>query len=664
MPLTAAPCPSWLQTFSRGAERVDIAHFFSSPIVFCPDIDSDGHPLEIFAHPHASHCFLYVDPRYRSADVINGLDGRRGGAWRSARGYQTHARIQLSPTDLVILGVRGDLARHRHQDEAPWAILEVLDRHEGLTDAHGPQRLALLFACLDSDAVFTSVFQRPLANEWTEQSGPDDVRMSSRRRPPFAVVLLDDSHDPDNGDPSYRVNRSRRLERLAARARPEWLVVGRGFPVWDDYDDGEALMGNMRQSERRLHARVATTSQRRREEHRATTAQRAEHRARTGIELLSTLLRREHGQWAVVDADADAHGLGARLDQRLAAALAPRAPTPPLEGADDVVIVGHRSGSTVALLRTLQSRGTRRVSLLVPASLITTPDLSLRRAMNNSVLVRSIVWLGDVVRAILGALDTPAAHREYALITLDCQRVSGTTRIGTIDFDDTHPSTGAALLEAFERDAISCSSFDVTDVPWTATRFSPAAEHLRRDCRLAPLHAFAEVHRARRLRLRQPYPSTAPAGSMRPLLERAQLQRTLKTRDLRALTPRCGCWLDDVDEREVVREGDGVLFWRARDSLGAFLVGSAHDGWVMGAGLVRLAFSKRLTMPERFLLLAHITGPRGRTLFDAAGADLDLAIDHLEVIPPDPDAVKALDLVKTIIGTDVIDGTAVDDALR
>ena len=151
---------------------------------------------------------------------------------------------------------------------------------------------------------------------------------------------------------------------------------------------------------------------------------------------------------------------------------------------------------------------------------------------------------------------------------------------------------------------------------------------------------------------------------MRPLLERAQLQRTLKTRDLRALTPRCGCWLDDVDEREVVREGDGVLFWRARDSLGAFLVGSAHDGWAMGAGLVRLAFSKRLTMPERFLLLAHITGPRGRTLFDAAGADLDLAIDHLEVIPPDPDAVKALDLVKTIIGTDVIDGTAVDDALR
>ena len=45
MPLTAAPCPSWLQTFSRGAERADIAHFFSSPIVFCPDIDMDSDPI-------------------------------------------------------------------------------------------------------------------------------------------------------------------------------------------------------------------------------------------------------------------------------------------------------------------------------------------------------------------------------------------------------------------------------------------------------------------------------------------------------------------------------------------------------------------------------------------------------------------------------------------
>lgn len=663
MPLTAAPCPSWLQTLSPGVDRVDIAHFLSSPIVFCPDIDSDGHPLEIFAHPHAAHCFLYVDPRYRHADVVDVLDGRRGGAWRSARGYKTHARIQLSPTDLMTLGVKGDLGRHGQQDEPPWGILEVLDRQDGLTDAHGPQRLALLFARLDSDAVFASVFHRRVAHEWTASSSSTGMRLSSRRRPPFAVVLLDDPHDADHGDPSYRVHRSRRLERLTARARPEWLVVGERFPVWDDYDDGEALTGGMHRSERRLHARVATTLQRRREAHRATMAQKAKQRARTAIDLLSALLRRAHGPWAVVAAHGDAHGLGAHLDERLAAALPPSEPAPLLEGADDVVVVGHRGGPTVALLQTLQSRGTRRVSLLVPASLITTPYLSLRRTLRHSGLVRAIVWVGDVVRAILGALDTPAPPREYALITLDCQRFYGTTRIGAIDLDDTRVSTVAAVLEAFERDAVSCSSFELTDVPWTPTRFSPAAEQLRRDCRLAPLHAFAEVYRGRRPRLRQPYPSTGPAGPIRPLLEQAQLERILQTQNKQALRPRYGCRLDDVDAREVVREGDGVLFWRARDSLGAFLVGRAHDGWVMGPGLVRLAFSESLTSAERFLLLAHITGPIGRMLFDAAGADLDLAIDHLEVIPPDPDAAKALDRVSAIIGTDVIDGAAIDDAL-
>ena len=283
MPLTAAPCPSWLQTFSRGGDRFELAHFFSSPVVFCPDIDSDGHPLEIFAQPLAAHCFLYVDDRYRHADVIDVLDGRRGGAWRSARGYQTCARIHLSPTDLMTLGVRDDIAQPRHPDEAPWGILEVLDRHEGLTDAHGPQRLALLFVCLDADAVFASVFHRRVADAWTEPMSADGVRLSSRRRPPFAVVLLDGPHHPDHGDPSYRVHRSRRLERLAAHARPEWLVVGKGFPVWDGYDDGEALMDGMDRSDRRLHARVATTLQRRREEHRATMSQRAAHRARTGI---------------------------------------------------------------------------------------------------------------------------------------------------------------------------------------------------------------------------------------------------------------------------------------------------------------------------------------------------------------------------------------------
>jgi len=235
--LPKEPCPEWLAALPRNAQRVDVERFLSSPVVLYPGAASDGHPLLVFARAHAAHCFLYADYFYERDRLYDELDGRRRGYAARARGYHTHARIDVDPHAIVPEGFSSVLAKPESTAfRRSCAVLEVLERDDELGDDHGPSRLALLFAALDGFDVFEHVFVRG-------------------GRAPLAIVL----QDHGLGGNYDRFGRGGRLDRLAvAAARPRWALVGDDTDPWSDYERRhDCGRGGMHWMSRHLYERLA-----------------------------------------------------------------------------------------------------------------------------------------------------------------------------------------------------------------------------------------------------------------------------------------------------------------------------------------------------------------------------------------------------------------------
>ncbi len=231
------PCPDWLTALPRSATHLDVERFLSSPIVLYPGAGSDGHPLRVFARAHAAHCFLYADYAYGRGRLEDELEGRCRGYSARARGYHTHARIDVDPDAIVPKHFVSALPKPEGTTSPrTCAVLEVLERDDDLDDAHGPVRLALLFAGLDGYDVFEHVFVRA-------------------RRAPLALVL----QEHGLGGNYDRFGRGGRLDRLAVdAARPRWALVGGNTEPWSGYEHRyDCGHGGMHWELRSLYERVA-----------------------------------------------------------------------------------------------------------------------------------------------------------------------------------------------------------------------------------------------------------------------------------------------------------------------------------------------------------------------------------------------------------------------
>jgi hypothetical protein len=629
MPLSPAQCPAWLATVTRNAPTIDIEQFFASPVVFYPRGGGDGHPLRVFAEAHAAHCFLYVDDRYQRDQVLQMLDGHLQGEWARAQGYQTYARVDVSP-DLLSSGAAAGMNAPARE---PWAILEVLERADGFDDNHGPHRLALLFACLDGNELFNAAFAR-------------------RRCSPFAIVLQDDGGQDDD----ERVGRGGLLDLLAGNARPDWLVVGAGTDIWDGYAHVEDCAdGGPGFVQRALYQRNALAGRQTGRRARAPTLRDTRQRAIVGAECLFTLLRRVQGEFVVIAADDEQRRSAEHVADGLRAALAPFALPRTPNGARHVVLVAHRGRPSAELLATFEATWTRWVTLLVPARNIVSPDSPLRRAITRMGAVRSIVWMGDVVGAVLGDAATTSSDRDYALLTVERNGVDGGARLGAVSWGREENATVDELLAALDEHSVHKSSKEISEVRWTHARFSPRYEEFQRRVRLVPIREFVELTPSTYRGTARVLAADEATNDFVPLLEREALRRALVTSGRRPRQPRRVCPVGDMDDRCRVREGDVIAFQRDDGGIGAFLVGPENAGWAFGRGLVRLRFRDDWTPAQRRLLLAQLVGVNGRLLLDAAGFEFTAALEHVEVVPPARDAEHLLEVLRPFIGLGFLD---------
>lgn len=214
--------------------------FFASRVVFYPGSGTDGQPVQFFGSRHAAHCFVYADYGITRDHVIREL----GEAGHPFAGYVSAGHRELLANDLTPNGwvphikpraaAQGPTAPVR-----PYAFVEILERRPGFDDAHGPQRLAILFLCADGVAAYDALFCQVNATA------------------PYAVVLQDHGF----GGNWTRFGQGGALEELATNTGrlPQFLLVAANTDVWDGYSaiDGATLGGGgMHGYERQLWKRI------------------------------------------------------------------------------------------------------------------------------------------------------------------------------------------------------------------------------------------------------------------------------------------------------------------------------------------------------------------------------------------------------------------------
>lgn len=157
--------PAWLGEFEPGMP-FPRASFFESRIVYYPGALYDGHAVKVFGAAGAAHCFVYVDFAYSLEELCDVLDSEEGDA-RNSRGflgYHSLCRLDVTRDQLlegpwsppnIILNYPVVANRARSN---PFAILEVLKRNGNYGDAHGPEKLAILFIAGCGFATFHALF--------------------------------------------------------------------------------------------------------------------------------------------------------------------------------------------------------------------------------------------------------------------------------------------------------------------------------------------------------------------------------------------------------------------------------------------------------------------------------------------------------------------------
>lgn len=198
-----------------------------SRIVFYPGFGNDGHPVKFFNSRQLANCFVYADYWMTEQQVKADLDNRE--YMEHFRGYHSVKRIQLMPTDLTPDGWKPHVPPPDHKWAKPriqpYGFLEILERDTNFDDAHGAQRLSILFLGADGHATYDALFcQTP-------------------QRPPYAVVLQDHGF----GGNYDQFGRGGLMEKIATTAQvfPELLLVGSNTQPWDGYARVPAVEGSL-----------------------------------------------------------------------------------------------------------------------------------------------------------------------------------------------------------------------------------------------------------------------------------------------------------------------------------------------------------------------------------------------------------------------------------
>jgi len=218
--------PRWLLDWVP-ERSIEMADFFASRVVFYPGSGTDGQPVKYFGSLHAAHCFVFADYGLTRDQLIREL-GEMGG--HPFAGYGSAGRVEIPEHDLTPNGWTPHIQpqnapRGPRALGGPYAFVEVLERRPGLDDAHGPQRLAILFLCADGVAAYDALF------------------CQAEGRAPFAVVIQDHGF----GGNWTRFGRDGSLEALALQTgrSPEFLLVADNTDAWSKYSaiDGTVVGG-------------------------------------------------------------------------------------------------------------------------------------------------------------------------------------------------------------------------------------------------------------------------------------------------------------------------------------------------------------------------------------------------------------------------------------
>jgi hypothetical protein len=210
--------PRWLFEYGPGS-RFPTREFLRSRVVYYPGSGFDGQPAKLFGSSHSAHSFVYVDYGVTRESLAAQLEDTDHGF----SGYRPGPSVSVCGRDLLDawkephfeLG-EGQPSTRLDPTADECGFLQILDRESGLTDDHGPSRLAILFLITDGIAAYDALFCQT----------PD-------RPPPFAVLL----HDHGFGGNYDRFGKDGLLARVAERAGvfPEYLLVAKHTQAWDGY---------------------------------------------------------------------------------------------------------------------------------------------------------------------------------------------------------------------------------------------------------------------------------------------------------------------------------------------------------------------------------------------------------------------------------------------
>jgi hypothetical protein len=199
--------------------------------------------VKLFGSTNSAHCFIYADYSVSSAEVKAEL----AHPTRRFLGYHTFTRIQLVEQDLSPRGWTrhvepGELPANAYAFSGiePYGFLEVLDRDDGLDEAHGARRLGVMFLGADGVATYDALFCQ-----------------ADGTPAPYATVVVDHGF----GGNYDRFGRGGLLERIAKRCRcsPQYLLVAENTLSWEGYDripDLDGDRGGMHGELRFLHRRT------------------------------------------------------------------------------------------------------------------------------------------------------------------------------------------------------------------------------------------------------------------------------------------------------------------------------------------------------------------------------------------------------------------------
>ena len=210
--------PQWLQaeqpTFNR-------SEFFGGRTVYYPGSGFDGQPVKLCAKAHAAHSFIYVDYGVERSDIAKQIADSAEGF----RGYAVGHQEAVEETRLRPGGWRHhvdpskvDRNAYQFASVTPFAWLVVLCREGDYDDAHGPERLAILFLGGDGFATFDALYCQADATP-----------------APYLVY----AKDHGCGGNWNRFGRGGLLEYLATTAdrRPKYLLAAGNAKRWAGYED-------------------------------------------------------------------------------------------------------------------------------------------------------------------------------------------------------------------------------------------------------------------------------------------------------------------------------------------------------------------------------------------------------------------------------------------